>query len=96
MGMHVDCFSSGVCCMCVFVCVCVCAFLSTCASWRRALCGRRECEKLAVLTALEQLQHSVGAGGVCTFGASCSGENRVSGGAYRLRLAKGKGFIPRP
>lgn len=30
---------------------------------KRTLCGHRECEKLGVLTALEQFQHSVGAGG---------------------------------
>lgn len=35
---------------------------------RPALCGCRECEKLAVLTALEQFQYSAGAGGVWTFG----------------------------
>lgn len=32
------------------------------------LCGHRECEKLGVLTALEQFQYNTGAGGVWTFG----------------------------
>ncbi len=31
---------------------------------RRTLCGRGECEKLGVLTALEQFQYRAGAGGV--------------------------------
>lgn len=48
----------------------------------QTLCGHGECEKLGVLTALEQFQHSVGAGGVCVglldIQASCRGENRVS------------------
>lgn len=35
---------------------------------RPALCGCGECEKLGVLTALEQFQYSAGAGGVWTFG----------------------------
>lgn len=35
---------------------------------RQNLCRRRECEKLAVFTALEQFQYSAGAGGMRTFG----------------------------
>lgn len=31
---------------------------------RQTLCGRRECEKLGVLTALEQFQYNTGAGGI--------------------------------
>lgn len=46
--------------------MCVCVFIS---AWdgvclRRTLCGCGECEKLGVLTALEQFQYSAGAGGV--------------------------------
>lgn len=53
-GMRVHRYSSGVCCVQVRL--------------KRVLVGHRECEKLAVLTALEQFQYSAGAGGVCTFG----------------------------
>lgn len=42
----------------------VCVFVWDGECWRRSLCGRGECEKLGVLTALEQLRYSTGAGGV--------------------------------
>lgn len=62
-GMHVDCFSLSVCC----ICVCLLVPKTVCVRGE-TLCGRRECEKLGVLTALEQFQYSAGAGGVWTFG----------------------------
>lgn len=56
---------------------------------RQTLCGCGECEKLGVLTALEQFQYSVGAGGVW----GCGIFRRVEG--VRIRSAdEWKGFIP--
>lgn len=51
--------------MCV-ASVCVCVFTSAWDSvcLKRTLCGCGECEKLSVLTALEQFQYSAGTGGV--------------------------------
>lgn len=63
---------------------------------RQSLCGHRECEKLGVLTALEQFQYSAGAGGVrasWTFWASWRGESRVSRGVDRRGREEGKTFI---
>lgn len=42
----------------------MCVFVRDGVCLRRTLCGRAECEKLGVLTALEQFQYRAGAGGV--------------------------------
>lgn len=66
------------------VCVCVVfvgAWDGVCL--RRSLCGCGECEKLGVLTALEQFQYSAGAGGEPAWWIW--GENKVSGGMDRRR-----------
>lgn len=68
------------CCVCVFISV----WDGVCS--RRTLCGHGECEKLGVLTALEQFQYSAEAGGargLLDNRASCRGENGVSGGVDR-------------
>lgn len=51
-----------------------------------ALVGRRECEKLAVLTALEQFQYSAGVGA-----GGWRGEKRVSGEVDVRGRAQAKG-----
>lgn len=68
--------------------------LHVCVCWRRTLCGHRECEKLAVLTALEQFQYSVGAVGVHIW-VTCRGEKRVSEGVDMQGWAEGKSVIPK-
>lgn len=64
-GVHVHPYSSGVCCAQVRL--------------KQVLIGRRECEKLAVLTALEQFQYSAEGRGCAHIRVSCWGEKRVSG-----------------
>lgn len=46
------------------MCLCVCVFAGDLVDvcLRQTLCGHRECEKLGVLTALEQFQNSAGQG----------------------------------
>lgn len=69
---------------------------------RRTLCGRGECEKLGVLTALEQFQYSAWAGGVqaCwTFGRAVgvrigSVEEWTGGGQMKERVSFQD--VPRP
>lgn len=77
-GMRVHRYSSGVCCAQVRL--------------KRALAGRRECEKLAVLTALEQFQGSAGAGGCVHIWVSCRGEKRVGGEVDIWGWDEAKGF----
>lgn len=91
-GLHVDCFSFSVCCMCVCVhsrsgrCVFEASSLWTWGVWEA---GCFDSFRTVPVQCWGR-----GCAGLLEIWASCRGENRVSGGVDMTGWDEGKGFIP--